>query len=263
MFAVVGLAVAAVFILIFFVFRRRRRIQRLEHDTAVSAALAAENFRRRPLEDEDHLRNYVEGSHPLPSDMQMNRTAMNVLPSGVSAYRDNPFDEEAGPTHLDPFSDHIVLGEGYPYGEHVMAAGAYPSARTNSPLVTFADTTHNMFEHLASNGVGSVEPLLATFRRTGGSSHSLLSSIPEDPFSDPSTPSPDHPYSTPRSAASSIYASDRTCDDRLDPDLSRQRSGDERQNPSVVDFCDNEDYSRPVLGVSSPITVIHTLLCRC
>lgn len=51
------------------------------------------------------------------------------------------------------------------------------------------------------------------------------------------------------SGASSVYSSESTGDDRLDPGL-RHRRHEETDRASTRDLKDEEDYSRPVLGVS-------------
>ncbi|KAF5390242.1 hypothetical protein D9757_002974 [Collybiopsis confluens] len=51
-FLLCGLAVTSILIFIGFYIRRRRRRARIEHDTAVSATLAAAGFKRSPLDDD-------------------------------------------------------------------------------------------------------------------------------------------------------------------------------------------------------------------
>ncbi|KAF4572944.1 hypothetical protein EYR36_007454 [Pleurotus pulmonarius] len=52
-FVLVGLAAASILLFVIFAVRRRRRTQRIEHDTAVSATLAAAGYGRSPIVDDD------------------------------------------------------------------------------------------------------------------------------------------------------------------------------------------------------------------
>lgn len=270
-FVLVGLAAASILLFIFFAVRRRRRTQRLEHDTAVSATLAAAGFQRAPLDDEDDPGNNTGGSRSSFPNMEMKRSTLSSVPSGgrTSAYLDNPISEEGGPDHYNPYVDYVVPGG----NDHVLAAGAYAagtydSNRTTSPPPVAFNNSHNKISHSASHSAGSYEPLLASFRHAEEPSSPLPGPTPPTPpprnparisdaqppppaFSERSSPNPYQPGSTPltpRSAASSMYSSESTGDDRLDPGL-RHRLKDETQTAFAGDLRDDEDYSRPVLGV--------------
>ncbi|KAI0257115.1 hypothetical protein BJV78DRAFT_1085040, partial [Lactifluus subvellereus] len=52
-FLIVGLAAATICLWIFFFIRRRRRRRRIEHESAVSASLAAAGYNRELIDDED------------------------------------------------------------------------------------------------------------------------------------------------------------------------------------------------------------------
>src|SRR6266852_7464057 len=52
-FLIVGLAAATICLWIFFFVRRRRRRRRIDHQSEVSATLAAAGYNRAPIDDED------------------------------------------------------------------------------------------------------------------------------------------------------------------------------------------------------------------
>src|SRR5258708_12719403 len=70
-FLIVGLAAATICLWIFFFIRRRRRRRRIEHQSEVSASLAAAGYNRAPIDDEDlgpmRERFGSLGSHPTIS----------------------------------------------------------------------------------------------------------------------------------------------------------------------------------------------------
>ncbi|KAJ7492645.1 hypothetical protein FB451DRAFT_1219120 [Mycena latifolia] len=247
-FVLVGLAAASIVLWILFGLRRRRRNRRIEHDTAVSATLAAAGFHRAPLDDDEH--HDSRHSRALASsDMEM-RTGSALalgtkssLPSArTSGYQDSPGHDD-------------VLHDGFnPYQEYDAAGPreGYIPARTQSPPPTafvepYRDASgsgpDHVIGHSASHSVGSTEPLLASFNRA-----SPASPAPSRPTKNPkreadrrsqiaaaAPPSP-RLENRRRSTSSSVYSSESTGDERLNPAL---RNGD---------IQDSEDYSR-VLGV--------------
>ncbi|CAA7265825.1 unnamed protein product [Cyclocybe aegerita] len=314
-FVLVGLAAASIILWILFAVRRRRRTRRIEHDTAVSATLAAAGFHRTPLDDDDddgplggggggtHSHSLSHHSDPyLAQRRSSSGLAMSSIPSAgrLSAYLDTaplqPDDNEA----YNPYADYIVPAgsrEGYVSGTGLAggAAGAGgaapPSAflpyrdRSSSgglaELGMMGGSTHG-HTHSAS---GSLEPLLSYYRRslTGPPSESppaVTTALPPGaanpgsgdssptapliPAGNPppyasqtqtsSTPASGVPFPTGRpevvrNPTSSVYSSESTGDDRLDPGLRRRIQND---GASTHDLRDNEDYSRPVLGVRNP-----------
>ncbi|KAJ7634275.1 hypothetical protein DFH06DRAFT_684337 [Mycena polygramma] len=240
-FALVGLAAAAIVLWILFGLRRRRRNRRMKHDSAVSATLAAAGFHRAPLDDDVQQGNGSRG------DMEMRAGSSLAMGSGVrtSGYQDSPgHDEDA----FNPYNEYVVPapGEGY-----------IPARTSSPPPATSADrdaSESGPGHHSASHSVGSIEPLLAAFRATEPASPGP-SGVREDPptppprnpkrvsdrrsqiFAAARPPSP-RPQNRRQSTASSIYSSES------DP-------GDDRLNPALrnSDIQDSEDYSRPVLGV--------------
>lgn len=270
-FVLVGLAAASIILWIFFALRRRRRTQRLEHDTAVSATLAAAGFHRTPLDDDDD--DQPSGSHRSrfgSPDVEMTQrsSAIGTLSSAPSAGRISAYLDASHPDDRDPFN---------PYAEHGAPSGTregYFHRRTSSPPPVafhngpYRDRTESgsagdhVHGHSASQSAGSYEPLLASFHNSAGPSSPVQSDPPIVPprrlqkASDASqplitpTPDPDHPLSDgDGSDAASHYSSESLADDRLDPGL-RLRFNGEADGTSARDLRDDEDYSRPVLGVT-------------
>lgn len=130
-FVLVGLAAASILLFIFFAVRRRRRTRRLEHDTAVSATLAAAGFNRAPLDDDDddvdprasgsnvHGYNSV-GAMPQRSSSGLamasiqsasaSGTRMSHVFAETTPFHDDP--NYARESAFDPFSDHPANGNG-------------------------------------------------------------------------------------------------------------------------------------------------------
>ncbi|KDR84962.1 hypothetical protein GALMADRAFT_218036 [Galerina marginata CBS 339.88] len=275
-FVLVGLAAASILLWIFFAVRRRRRTRRLEYDTAVSATLAAAGFHRTPLDDDDdpaagsNRSRYASHDDPFAGPQRSSSgLAMSSIPSAgrTSAYLDHP--TEGG---YNPYTDYVVPAgsrEGYisgtPAPPSAFVAGGIPRDRSsNSGLAEMGALGQTHHHH---NSSGSYEPLLAShYGRSNGTPPSPNPTSP--PPMQPTNPDaaavryppvrsnssqghgqPTTVASEPLvqiSAASSVYSTESTGDDRLDPGM-RQRLQDD--NESTRDLRDEEDYSRPVLGV--------------
>lgn len=133
-----------------------------------------------------------------------------------------------------------------PYTDPGMVAG--PS-REGFNAVNAYNGSEQKISHSASHSAGSYEPLLASFYQ----------SHPNE-AAQPPTPPPRNPQriiekspiipaaavAEQRSSAGSTY-SISSGDERLDPDLRRRMNED--ANSFKGDLRDDEDYSRPVLGV--------------
>jgi hypothetical protein len=277
-FVLVGLAAASILLWIFFAVRRRRRTRRLEHDTAVSATLAAAGFHRTPLDDDDDRVNSARQSRFGSPDVEMNQRTSSGFASGtnssvpsggrISAYMDSPHPDDQDA--FNPYTDYIVppgARDGYVAGR---TASPPPVAFYNGPYrerTGSGSAGDHIISHSASHSAGSYEPLLASFYQPGGSSSPIRTTSPPSPpprnpqrLSDAGRPIPAVvlPSSSPEpnlgdnnfgSGASSLYSSESTGDVRLDPGL-RQRLNEEVDRASARDLRDDEDYSRPVLGVS-------------
>ncbi|KAJ7225540.1 hypothetical protein GGX14DRAFT_489624 [Mycena pura] len=249
-FVLVGLAAAAIVLWIIFGLRQRRRTRRIEHDTAVSATLAAAGFHRAPLDD-DELHGNTSMSRAFASDMEMRTGSALALrtnssiPSAerTSGYQDSPGHDEAVQESFNPYHEVAVPREGYiPARTH-----SPPPAAFVEPYRDASGPDHPI-THSASQSVGSTEPLLAAFNRA-----SQVSPAPSSALLRPPTPPPRNPkrvsdrpsqmsvLATPRprlqSTGSSVYSVESTGDERLNPALRNS------------DIQDSEDYTRPVLGV--------------
>lgn len=247
-FVLVGLATASILLWIVFAVRRRRRNAKLEHDTIVSATLAAAGFHRAPLDDGDD--SDMDNSRKVGSQMNQRSTSGLALrtPSSVpSAVRTSAY---VDPHHLDdaeasdPYYDFIPGGvrEGYipsasipPYG------GVYGSG---------ADHVN----HLTSHSAGSYEPLLASYHRSTqppSPPPRIALRLSDAGRTPPIIPhpsgllDPDCSENNPAGGASSFLLQ---CDERLDPEIQQRLSG-HADDASETGFRDEEDYSRPILGV--------------
>jgi len=243
----------------------------LEHDTAVSATLAAAGFHRTPLDDDDDAPGDSRRSRFGSPDVEMNQrsSAIGTTSSTPSAGRASAYIDPTHPDdqdHFNPYTD---------YGVPPGTREGHPPRRTSSPPPVafyngpYRDRTDSgsagdhVVSHSASHSAGSYEPLLASFH------HSAHPSSPVQP-NDPSTAQPrhsqkssdvfdplivlspgpeSHPADNHPANTSSRYSSESVADDRLDPGL-RRRLNVEADRASARDLRDEEDYSRPVLGVS-------------
>lgn len=215
----------------------------MEHDNAVSATLTAAGFHRAPLDDDDDDNNNEDGSR-----MQMSQhSPRSSIPSAgrLSAYMDNV---EGG---FNPYAD-----VGHPMGRDDYMPVRSPSPPPGAGGGVFGNIRGNASEqrisHSASHSAGSYEPLLASFYQSQNNADS--SGPPSPPPRNPqrlsdikNQPSPTTQNSEVNDATSSLYSSESTGDDRLDPDLRRRLKDD--SDSDKADLRDDEDYSRPVLGV--------------
>lgn len=306
-FVLVGLASASIILWIFFAVRRRRRTRRLEHDTAVSATLAAAGFHRTPLDDDDdpgassRRSRYGSPDYLNPGKRSSSGLAMSSVPSAGRAsavYLDEPNAEYNPYTDRDyivPAGSRDGYISGTPHPPSAFLMGSYRDRNSSGG----GGETGAGFGHSSSgSGTGSFEPLLASYhsnlRDQGAGSPPpppraqaptpppAASTIPPQPTRMPSSEAIKYPpaYSAtehqnyltggpiqsnnganpnptivataapgPGSDTSSEYSnSGDTADDRLDPGL-RHRLRHEDDDRSTRDLRDDQDYSRPVLGV--------------
>lgn len=222
MFVLVGLAVASILLWIFFAIRRRRRTRRLEHDTDVSATLAAAGFHRAPLEDEDEDDDHAAGAGKLRfgSPEMAQHSARSSIPTSASIGRTSAY-----------LNDIPIDGGFNPYVEHGLAG---PSREPTGTLA--ADGSDQRISHSASHSAGSYEPLLASFYQSQHDSQKSPTPPPRNPQrAADKSPALESQTALPgeRSSAASSYSSKSTGDDRLDPEL-RKRLKDE--NDSVTEI---------------------------
>ncbi|KXN90054.1 hypothetical protein AN958_05059 [Leucoagaricus sp. SymC.cos] len=269
-FVLVGLAVTSIALFVFFSIRRRQRRNRVERDIAVAASQAALTP-RSPLDDDDD----PQGPHFSSSALEMSqRRSSSGLASTYLGPRLSYHDDPDHPEGFNPYADFSYPASG-PIPPN---KDGYTIARTSSPPVAyFNNASHDRSRRPSAGSFGSAsgqdgyikgthsiapsgasyEPLLAAYYRQSSGSGQLPGSpvlvtppatatpakTPQAPSDDSSQPLVDDREHT---EAHSMFTSDTT-DDRLDPGLRRRQK--EAESASMKDLKDEEDYSRPVLGV--------------
>lgn len=273
-FTFVGLAILAIFAAIFLFVRRRRRIQKMERDTAVSASLAAAGFKRTDLDD-------GEDDDDAGGDLRSRIT---------SAADDLEMAQRSGDA-FDPYGGFVAASQsrgGTREGGYMSARLSSPTLPTlpfmglgvlddSSPLTSDSETSAR---DARATGTGhassaSYEPLLAAFAQAEAAA-AAGSSSPENVEggnSRPPTPPPRNPLRAmhSRSASPTVNIPDLMThspaegeindstpshhssnsadyDDRLNPKL-MQRTRADSIGASTTDLRDDQDYSRPVLAV--------------
>jgi len=249
-FVLIGLAAASIVLWVVFATRRRRRTQQMEHETAISDRLAAAGFHRAPLDDGDDDIE-VGGSKLEPSVIEMTNRSSSGFGMSLSQNPGRPpsgiYDHEE---YFNPYTDYIV-----PSG----SGDAYIPARTTSPVPDGTTNDPRRMGHSATASAASSEPLLSARHRTASYSPPSYSALL--PSAVPPSPPPRNPlrltdnphrlHATPGldRENSGGPSSEEAGDDRLDPGLrNRLRSGTSGSAVSR-ELRDEEDYSRPVLGV--------------
>jgi LPXTG-motif cell wall-anchored protein len=170
-FLIVGLAAATICLWIFFFIRRRRRRRRIDHESEVSAELAAAGYNRAPIDDEDIGPSY---------GMRQRFGSLSSQPTISTPITD---DERAATATGPPVNLYDPYAE---YGRPVSGSGYMP-ARSESP------SQHGR-DHMGDGSYAS-----SASRRTSGhipqhslaSSDQLLSGIPAQAIPEP------FPLSTP------------------------------------------------------------------
>jgi hypothetical protein len=120
-FLIVGLAAATICLWIFFFIRRRRRRRRIDHQSEVSATLAAAGYNRAPIDDEDF--------GPGPG-MRQRFGSFSSHPTISTPITDEERAADAPTAHLyDPYVE---------YG-HPVAGSGYIPARSESPSLYSPD----------------------------------------------------------------------------------------------------------------------------
>lgn len=262
-FVLVGLAVAAICVGVFFFLRRRRRTQRLERDTAISAELAAAGFGRSsaPIDDDEDM--------PTLPDMEMGQRSGSRLTrshhddSSFDPYSDLP-GSPTTPSLLPP----LAFGGPSAYFDPFAGPSPDPSDRAPGPGPN-SNSASTRTRHVSGT---SHEPLLA-----GYIAHEARSSSAGGSYGRPPTPPPRNPLRATRSASpspaklapapvhiplsaspappgySSVPGSDHGDDDDHDNDHEHSEllAPGLLRNDSVgaSTMRDERDYSRPMLAV--------------
>ena len=240
---IVGLAAASICLWIFFFIRRRRRRRRIDHETAVSASLAAAGYNRTLIDDEEDI-------GPGPG-MRQRFNSSSPHPTISTPITEEERAAEAAATLYDPYGD---------YGRPVGGVAGYDPARSDSP------GQHGSYSSGTSRppGAGNVP------RYSDGSWDPLLAGMAGAPMGTPGPSVPPTPTLPPRSprrlavaqsqsqenavTSSTRDSGDRSssADDRLDPGL-------QADNITSQELRDDVDYSRPVLEVRLVDYSLHIL----
>ena len=250
-FVLVGLAVAAICVGIFFYVRRRLRIQRIERDTAISAELAAAGFGRSgplDLEDDDDHTNMAM------SQRAASRFALHHDDTSFDPYSDIPGETRgrssgSARTARTPslLPDLGFGGSGALYDPFEGGEPASPSPDNSSG--TNAAAAASWPRRVSVSGT-SYEPLLASYAAQEARSATpvtpprppprnplrAMHSRSQSPAMARAPPSAYHPP-----AYESVAAAEP--DERLDPALLRNDS------IGASTMRDERDYSRPMLAV--------------
>ena len=238
-FLIVGLLVTSVAIWIVFAVHRRRKRRHLEHE----AALAAPVGHRSPLEDEDD---------DIGKGMAQTNNTLPVTAHPPSAY----FDEFGGNNPNDgAYDPYVGYAHPQPAGIGAVASGGYVQARSSSPPPASPDPSTLSYGHgrqpsgsnSAENGqhsrnysFSSYEPLLSA----AGLGNKTPPSTPGLNATKAPTPPPRNPN---RPSSAGRTSTERKADDRLDPAMASRL---QRADTTASGIRDDQDYSRPVLGVS-------------
>ncbi|KAH9486960.1 hypothetical protein JR316_0001026 [Psilocybe cubensis] len=283
-FILAGLVATSIVLWIIFAMRRRRRTRRLEHDTAVSASLAAAGLYRTPLDEDDDERGndtavgLYNSGHGL-TENPLHVGSISSLPSvpRTSTIHHDTTSGETDEFALNPFEEI----------DFIVPSRARDGYVTGNGL-EFAGTEANMHSQ-ESNITSNTEPLLTAYRRTSllnpappniplvstdsgivGDDFSLSPSSSINPIRYPSLCSSSQGHgSTHRNKShdisderlielntpsdTSVYSNNGSLlDDRLDPGL-RQRL--QRTTSDKSELRDEEDYSRPIFGVCVQLSI--------
>jgi hypothetical protein len=235
---IVGLGAATICLWIFFFIRRRRRRRRIEHESAVSASLAAAGYNREPIDDEDF---------PPGPGMRQRFGSFGSHPSiNTPITDDERAAEAAGPTVnlFDPY-----VGYGRPVG-----STGYIPARSESPSQhDRAGTLGDSYASGVSNPMGSAHVPQYSI----GNSDQLLAGVvtpvqttpegvpgPSQAIPTPPPRNPKRPQSPENLGGSGLQDPNEhpPPDYRLNPALSATQRAEKK---GWQELRDDVDYSRP------------------
>jgi len=236
-FLIVGLAAASICLWIFFFIRRRRRRRRIEHQTAISASLAAAGYNRAPIDDEDDI-------GPGPA-MQQRFSSSSSRPTINTPITDEERAAGAAAVLYDPYAGYSRSVGGFV--DHGPSGSDSPSQHGREDSYSSGTSRPPGAGHPPRYSTGSLDPLL-----TGMAAAPMEKPRPFVP------PSPTLPVRSPKRLAATqpslegavgrgTHGSEGrpSSDDRLHPALAGLQ-GDEIQGQELRD---DVDYSRPVLEV--------------
>jgi len=240
-FLIVGLGAATICLWIFFFIRRRRTRRRIDHETAVSASLAAAGYNRAPIDDEEDF-----GSGPGMRDRFDSMGSRPTISTPIT--EEERVAEAAAVVNLyDPYAN---------FGRPTGGAAGYSLARSDSPSQYGRDGSYSSG---MSRPPGAGDPP----HYSAGSTDPLFAGMPAAAPGTSAQPTPTVPLRSPKRLAATVVqfqpsqqstvatstrgSDDRSSspDDRLDPALAPLQ-GHRTYNQ---DLRDDMDYSRPVLDI--------------
>ncbi|KAH9065725.1 hypothetical protein EDB87DRAFT_1592851 [Lactarius vividus] len=241
-FLIVGLAAASICLWIFFFVRRRRRRRRIDHETAVSASLAAAGYNRAPIDDEEDF-------GPGPG-MRERFNSMSSHPTISTPITEEERAAEAAATSAglyDPYTD---------FNRPIGATAGFVPTHSDSPTQRGRDNSYSSGTsrppgtgHVPRYSTGSLDPLLVGMAVAPlGTPGPSVPPTPTLPPRSPRRPTAVHlQRSQENAAANSTRDSERSSspDDRLDPALASLQT----DNTKSQELRDDVDYSRPVLEI--------------
>jgi len=290
-FVIVGLALASVCMSILFVVRRRRVKRRLETEAAAVGPGGHRSPLHDDYDDESMAGGMVQRPSSNLSYGATGGVRPPSAYNGMGI-GEQPQGGPSGATSFDPYVGYPVAGaaaaEGSrsnPFSLNPAVQQGYAPARTSSPPVSGSPHSDSFGHepnasgstdlHTRSQSYSSYDPLLtaaglATSNSMGGDGHEPAKQNPTRPVLDflninpstaeggkPPTPPPRSPLraqhtETAGRSRTSLGTGEMTDegqhDSRLDPNLAERLK---RGNTSTS-IRDDEDYSRPVLGVRNP-----------
>jgi hypothetical protein len=259
-FVLIGLAAAAICLWIVFAIWRHRRTRLLEHNSTVSATLAAAGLYRAPLHDDDDFgmrgskigNPVIEMTHPGSRFTSFSQNSAGRRGSGQMDQEDIGIQDA-----FDPYSDYVVPNatrqDGY------MAAGTASPPNSNTEIFG----RQRRFGHATSESQASNEPLLPLRERVPSNSPpAYFATLPTTP-----SPPPPPPPRNPLRLIDSRNSLSPSMQEKLGTRPSSHNSGgaDDRLDPGLrqlgnEDLRDEEDYSRPVLAVGVPCFLLAHLI---
>ncbi|KAH9081632.1 hypothetical protein EDB83DRAFT_2333945 [Lactarius deliciosus] len=241
-FLIVGLAAASICLWIFFFVRRRRRRRRIDHETAVSASLAAAGYNRAPIDDEEDF-----GPGPGMRERFNSMSSHPTISTPITEEERAAEGAATSATLYDPYTD---------FNRPVGAVSGFVPTRSDSPAQRGQDNSYSSGTSRPGTGhpprysTGSLDPLLvgmaAAPMGTPGPSVPPTPT-PTLPPRSPRRPTAVHLQQSQENAAASTRDSDHSSspDDRLDPALASLQT----DHTKSQELRDDVDYSRPVLEV--------------
>ena len=232
-------------------------MRRIEHDSAIQAAVAAAGFNRAPLDDDDDGHTRTAYSRSQFSSEMGQRTSYAF--GSTNNFGPPQYDEEH--PGFNPYVDYPLQGMRNTAG-YIPARTASPPPGAERPT-TGTELSSNRdrkssFGHTPTYSAGSFEPLLSGYVQHSEPPHNPPMPPPRNPkrLIDTAHTADPEPGSAALLGAHDNGSSEAIVDDRLDPAMRKLK----RSNSlGTAGLRDEEDYSRPVLTVRG--STVRFILC--